>query len=248
LKTLAISSDESCILEQIRALPYYSVRIRPAHELAAIDPGLLRHALGESGVRLRGWDFPHFDPNAIYNTPSYLGTTVDWSQHVELWRMYRSGQFVYLGGLWDVAMDFQARLRAEFDSGVFLVPPGDKESVRGVLSFVGAIYSVTEFYLFAARLSKELEYASDVRLHVSLHNVEGWALATGEPGVPWHSFYQSKIKQVPLPTPSPGELATDPAAAAAVGLKEMFMCFNWSSAEGAIKHYQEKFIAGRFAF
>jgi hypothetical protein len=245
---LATSSKERAILDQIREQPYYSVRIVPGHDLGDVDHETLRRALGETAVRLRGWDFPHFDPNTVYNTPAYVGTTVDWERHVELWRMYRSGQFVYFGGLWDMALDFQQRHRAEFDRDVIVANAEQKKSVAGLVSFVGMIYSVTEFYLFAARLAEALGFASDVRLRVALHHVEDWVLIAGEPDVLWHSFYQSKIDEIPLTPPRSGDLATDPVAAAASGLRELFASFNWMSPEATIKHYQEKFIAGRFAF
>ena len=208
-----------------------------------------KRVVNDDAVRLRGWDFPHYDPNSAFNTPAYVGLTVDWSQHVEMWRMYRSGQFAYLGATWDVALDFQDRLRNEFDRSVLAPHPSTKASVVGLLSFIGMIYTVTEFFVFASRLATTLGYASNVRLEIAMHNTEGWALVSGDQGVPWHGFYQSHVNDIRLTPPAPRDLGTDTAdaaGAARTALAELFACFNWSNSAGAIQTWQTQFLSGRF--
>jgi hypothetical protein len=241
---LATSSEEA-ILKQVKAKPYYSVRFLPA---SPMDLSFERtvELVQSNAVRLRGWDFPHYDPNTVVRDQRYIGVQVDWASHVEMWRMFRSGQFVYFGAPWDLAMDHQERLLKEFQN-VVLVHSDQKKSIPGVLSFVGMIYSVTEFYIFAARLAKALEM-SGLLLEVGLKNVEGWALVAGEIAVPWHSFYQCRTRNVQLREADYDRLVSDPVGDAALGLSEMFACFGWDNSAVAIKSWQERFMAGRFAF
>jgi len=199
-----------------------------------------------NAVRLRGWDFPHYDRKTVLRDQQYLGVQVNWRGHVEMWRMFRSGQFVYFGAPWDLAMDLQQRLLREFQ--IVMVPsPSRRESVPGVLSFIGMIYSVTEFYLFAARLAKALE-TPGLQFEVGLKNVENWALVAGEVGVPWSSFYQCRTRNVRIKEDDYDRLVNDPVGDAGAALKEIFALFGWDNSTGAIKTWQERFMAGRFAF
>jgi hypothetical protein len=239
------TSDEEAILEVVKAKPYYSVRFLPA---SPMDLSFERttELVQSSAVRLRGWDFPHYDPNAVVRDQRYIGVQVNWANHVEMWRMFRSGQFVYFGAPWDLAMDNQERLMREFQH-VMVPDPSQRESVPGVLSFVGMIYSVTEFYLFAARLAQALE-TSGIIFELGLKNVQGWALVAGEVAVPWHSFYQCRTRTIQLRERDYDRLVSDPVADAAAGLREIFSCFGWDNTAGAITSWQERFMAGRFAF
>jgi hypothetical protein len=240
-----MTSREAAILDKVKAEPYYSVRFQPGTPL---DLSLERtvELVNKSAVRLRGWDLPYYDAKTSVRDQRYVGSHIDWQRHVELWRMYRSGQFVYFGAPWDLAMDSQERLRQEFDRYV-LAERSQKATISGLLSFVGMIYSVTEFYLFAARLAKALETRS-VRLDVSLKNVENWALVSGEVGVPWFSFYASRTTRVDYTESDIERLVSDPVADAAINLREIFACFGWDNSADAIKSWQERFMAGRFAF
>ena len=238
--------SERAILTQIRTQPYYSVRYQPV-SVANVPIARLRELLQSNAVSLRGWSFPHYDAKSTVPAQTYIYGSTDWERHVELWRMYRSGQFVYFGAPWDLAMDHQDRLRYEFDHNVFSTSDAQKASVVGLLSLVGIIYSVTEFYIFVARLAKSLQQDRGA-VEVALKHVEGWALVAGEPGTPWHGFYQCRIPDIRIKHASIKDLLNDPLSVAADTLRELFESFSWDNAEGAIKSWQERLMAGRFVF
>lgn len=235
------------ILTLMRKKPYFSVRVTPTLSLQSVALSEAKRAVRENAVLLRGWDFPHFDANVVYSDTSFAFSFVNWAQHVELWRIYQSRQFVYLGASWDTAMDHQERLRKEL---AHMTAPHEsvRETVPGLLSYIGIIYSVTEFYIFASRLANELGYRDNVRLEVALHNIEDWALASGDPGVSWHWLYQAHVKTIRIPPPDPKELLTeaDAATAARKGLGELFARFNWDDSAGAIDAWQRKLIERHF--
>gem|GEM_PF-2817694 len=239
--------SETEILEKIRKEPYYSLRILP---MTGIELTLkaASELIRKDAVRLRGWDMPHYDSNEIGRTQAYIFNGTDWASHVELWRMYRSGQFVYFGAPWDLAMDHQDKLRAEFDKFVFMADEPTKADVPGVLSFVGMIYSVTEFFIFAARLAKSLE-TTRFSIDLTLHNIEKWALVSGEVGtLLWHYFYQARTPEIRISRDFRESSQVDPLAESADALREIFECFSWDNSEGSIKNWQQKFMAGRFTF
>lgn len=241
-----MNSKETEALAKIKEGPYFSVRFQPARPL---DLSLQRceELVKENAVRLRGWDFPHYNYKGAIRDQKYVGGHVDWENHIELWRMYRSGQFVYFGSSWDTAMDWQARLRKEFEHSALTANEAQKAEIVGLFSFVGIIYAVTEFYVFAARLAKALESPS-IRLEVSMKNVENWALVSGEPAVWLSSFYPSRTPNIEVEESELERLLGDPVASAALGLKEIFELFSWDNSAAAIEQWQNKFMAGRFAF
>lgn len=241
------TSSETEILSLISEWPYYSVQITPP---SVADKTLkeIRSVVTENAVSIRGWDVPHTADRETFTGDSYVFGIVNWGRHRELWRAYPSGQFVYLGNIWDVDPGTQARLMDEIKREIVTASDAQKQSVAGAISFVGMIYSFTEFYLFAARLSSTIEPAGVMRVRIVMHGVERWALAAGDPGVIWHSFYQSQVPEITSDAKVPSvELVGDPLAKARLALREVFAKFNWYDvADGTIAAWQDKIVKGRF--
>jgi hypothetical protein len=234
------------VLDDIKKAPYYSLRIQPATG-CSLTIATARSIVQKDAVRMRGWDFPHYFEDSVGNAQTYLFNATSWSGHVELWRLYRSGQFLYIGAPWDLGMDHQERMMTEFRNSVFIRNASQKDEVIGVMSFVGMIYSITEFHLFAARFGKSLD-VTDFALDIGLHNIENWGLVPGEPSVPWHSVLRAKVKSIRIPSPNAQAVFEDPITTSAEALKEIFECFDWENSDGAIRSWQERFVAGRFAY
>ena len=239
------SEDE--LLAAIKGTPHFSVRFRPIDETLNIPMETLRSILSKDAVRLRGWDFPHYQADKAWNAQTHVFSTIMYEEHLELWRIYRSGQFVYFSSLWDVFRDFQSRLRTQFERNVVLANQAQKDATKGLTSFIGMIYSVTEFFVFSARLAQSLRIV-DFKLDILLRNVSDWALVPGDEGIPWSGFYQCKINEIRLPAEDSHAIVEDPLAASRTALRELFESFNWNGSAGAIQHYQERFMEGRFAY
>lgn len=244
------STSDADVLKKIDELhqPYFSLRLIPDSKTPELPLPDVKKLILNTKVSLRGWDFPHVNPREVTNANGYVFGAVDWNNHLELWRMYQSGQFIYLGTLWDVLPEFQASLRKEMERNFILATGEQKQSVVGLTSFIGLIYSVTEFYVFAARLASALGVES-IELKNFLRNIKGWALASGDPSILWHSFYQCRIEEIDLS----GKLQTkdlvgDPAREASAAIKHLFELFNWNDASpNMIRQWQDKLIGGRFA-
>lgn len=247
--TLTTTSEQP-ILEKVKQGPYFSLRVIPDSEIATLSFEEARKSALDAKVSLRGWDFPHVDMRQVFNGPEYIFGVVDWHRHLELWRLYLSGQFVYLGNLWDVLPEFQERLRRELEQDFFEATDAQKRSVVGLTSFIGLIYSVTEFYVFTARLAERLRWPTSVVMKCRLKNIDGWALGAGDPSLIWHSYFQSKVKDIDLSkTVLVTELVAEPQKLALNSIKVLFAGFNWNDAsENMIRQWQTKLLAGRFAF
>jgi len=241
------TSSERLILDLITTGPYYTVRFMPSNDDLALSKPRLREIVASEAVRLRGWDFPADFPDRVYNAAGYVGSFLEFDSHVEVWRFYSSGQFVYLGSPWDIFRDLQSRIREEFDRYVIMPNSSAGDSVLGVFSFVGLIYSLTEFHLWCSRVMSALEL-TDATLLVSMHNIANWALASGEPLSLFHSFCQATTNDAKLSAPSGPMLATDPVRTANVAARELFEYFNWNPDEATVRGWQDRLISRRFAY
>lgn len=147
---------------------YWRVEVRPTEYVERRVPStrLLQRAIEKARVELRGWDFPHIGRSwELPESQSWIGVDTDWSVHVEMWRAFLSGQFVYRGGVWSDWMD-----QHHF--------PGhgcDWQPKQGI-PLVDALWSITEFYEFAARYSQTEAGDESMYVAVSFHGLKGRSL------------------------------------------------------------------------
>src|ERR1043166_6582061 len=85
--------------KKIRSRGYWRVVIRPSSFIA--ERARLRdleQIARDTVVQLRGWDYPHFPRDGVTRGNDFIEALTDsgWIQHIELWRLYQSGQFVHL--------------------------------------------------------------------------------------------------------------------------------------------------------
>ena len=219
----------------------------PAADDLNLSKARLRELVTNEAVRLRGWDFPADSSDLVYNAINFVGRFLEFNFHVEVWRFYTSGQFLYLGNPWDVFQDLQSRIREEFNRNVIVPHPSAGDTVSGVFSFIGLIYSLTEFHLWTSRLMSALGL-TDASLRVTMHNISGWALASGEPLSIFHSFCRATANDAELSAPPGPMLATDPVQTANIAARELFEYFNWHPEETIVRGWQDRLISRRFAY
>lgn len=88
------------ITDKIKTQGYWRVVIRPADHQTKRVPQIsdLFTIVQQASVQIRGWDFPHIDHNSREQRgETWVGQDFEWEHHLERWRIYQSGQFIYLG-------------------------------------------------------------------------------------------------------------------------------------------------------
>lgn len=159
--------------EKIRSRGYWEVTFRASEyrEVRVENILALPEIIATKAVELRGWDFPHIDTrNEPQVGSNYVEQTVDWEAHVELWRAYQSGQFFYLGGLrYDWADQVTAWRKPRVPKDVL------------VLSVADAVYSISEYFEFAARLSSTDMGDDGIELQLKLRGLDGRQLWISDP-------------------------------------------------------------------
>ena len=139
---MAIVAMSTDVLSEIQSGPHWEVVIHPAKFEADRIPSLTecREAVERSAVALRGWPYPHDNLDTVEQGEDWIASSVDFTRgpvmHREHWRLYQSGQFVHHFAFWE-----------DHDPGYS--HPGDGS---GTLHAMGALYTFTEIFQFAARL------------------------------------------------------------------------------------------------
>src|SRR3989338_273974 len=98
---------EKEIIAKIKSRGYWKVQFRPTvfNKTLMPDRNALRDIVQKNSVEIRGWDYPHIShwSNPQQRRPTvgddFVEGGVDWSEFVEFWRMYQSGQFIHLFGV-----------------------------------------------------------------------------------------------------------------------------------------------------
>jgi len=150
----------STVLSKVRSRGSWTVRIRPVDYQADRVEKLsnLMEAVKTSHVELRGWDFPHFDyKTSPQRFTDYIEQYCDWAHYVELWRAYKSGQFISISALWGDWRD-QSDLwspHSEWKSGA-------------TLGVEDMIFRFVEIFEFAARWANAISMGEEMSVECTL--------------------------------------------------------------------------------
>ncbi len=150
------------LLDKIHSTGYWRVNIRPIIFNEEVIPNLtIAHEIIEqSGVLLRGWDYPHFTNADIINGDDFIESSVDFEGHKEYWRLYQSGQFIH---------HFACREDYEVDPNDLsrLSVPAPSPSGK-YLSILSTLYTITEIFEFASRLAVKDILSSNLSISIKL--------------------------------------------------------------------------------
>lgn len=190
------------------------------------EPQEVKRRLNTSEVRLRGWYFPHADKvDAKYFNDGFQSTTT-WQRYHEGYRAYQSGLFVW------------KRVLPED-----LEETKDKNG-RRILSFIGAIWEVTEIFLFLRRYYETQPLVEGIRVRLILNGTLKRSLTSLDPG--FHLFGDMICAEPRIVVQQDISLAELKASAEDLAnrtIRRIFLMFGWDDAEEEmVRGHQRKLI------
>lgn len=226
--------DQLDVAGLIRTRGYWHVIIRPA----TYDPDLvpyveLEQLIASTRVLIRGWDLPHVeDPNPIQRGSTWVGRDVAWDYHLEVWRLYQSGQFVHLNSL-----------RNDWHDRSTLSPPSAGWQAGTTLGVGDALYTLGEYYEFASRFSLALPGDGALTVHLRLQNLAGRELTVDDPNRA--GFLSSRRTQMEMFDTGEREftvdqLVADPRNLAVETARELFARFGWDASPDLLRDHLEE--------
>jgi hypothetical protein len=223
------------LLAKIKSRGYLEIVIGPTRFVEKRVENVLdlREIARSQRVEIRGWDFPHYGHSDPKVAKDHIEQEVDYLRHVEAWRLYQSGLFIYMGG---VCEDWDEQDRPTGSHVRWVQRPGE------ILRVADTIWILTEAFEFAARLS--MTGAGSDRMHVvaTLHGLEGRKL---------HMEIQSRYlsQRPPVEGHSEFDLAEDfsrerlvaeSKALALAWAREVFRRFGWDASPEILGEIQSQ--------
>jgi len=162
------------LLEKVKSRGYWEVVIRPTKfvEQRVSNADELREIVRARRVGISGRDFPMIgDPEWMTD---HIEQEVDFLLYVETWRLYLSGQFIYLGGL---PVDWDEQNRPSGSHLRLVQRPGQ------ILGVADTVRFLTQVFEFAARLGMSKVGGDRMYVAVSIHGLAGRRLFLGLQGL-----------------------------------------------------------------
>ncbi len=181
--------------------------------------------VSDSQVVLRGWYFPHIDRDNLSNFGKGKQSFTIWERFIEGWRFYQSGLFIWRRAFWE---DVEGR----------------KDNGKPILSFINAIYSITEFLLFLKRLYADSLQVPDIYLSIGLNRCNERKLVALDALV---AFWGSDISREDVicveEVLKVVDLQAEYKEIAAKYIKRVFQIFNWEDvSDEVIDGWQRKLL------
>lgn len=166
--------------EKIMERGYWEISILPSeYSEDRLSFDKICELIEKHQVRHRGWFYPHIPRGSgydeWYNKESFVESLVHWGAYLEIFRFYRSGQFVHYVGMFEDRIDDEHPMYVPWTPSMEKGPP-KRLSLNPSLT----VYKLTEILLFASRLGSEGVFGRDVEISVKLHNLDGRILKSFE--------------------------------------------------------------------
>lgn len=233
-------------LANLDNLPRLAVAVAPTRPQAEpLTIERCREVVAASQVRARGWYFPHIEQRTLVAGPQkqYLSNETEvrgFVDHLEKWRMHRGGQFLFRMMLWEVPNDaLQEEMRERIR---WALRDEELSNIRGFVSFLMLIYSISEAYTFASRLVESVPYESSPEVVVRLRGVRDWSLGSSQFGVDLDSAYVARNDTLEESATIPiDNLVAEPLVHAVGAIQGIFAQFGWlDAAPGMIQGWQRE--------
>jgi hypothetical protein len=192
----------------------------------------IKQSIVQNEVNLRGWNFPHTDSHggASYFNGGWQSATV-WDKHLEAYQAFNSGLFIWKRTFWE---DTDGQL---------------SKKGRNILSYVSAIWTITEIMLFAKRYYERNALDETIIINILLCGTNNRALSDQDRATMfWEDEYIALEDPIERKTERKYiDIQTDFEGIARDFVKKIFMLFGWEDiSEAVIQDWQRKLIERKF--
>jgi hypothetical protein len=170
---MTYADTERQLANDIKTRGYWEFVVRPLgyEKRRVTSPDLLIPLVQKAHVERGGWSLPVVDGPDIHLDHEWIGQSTEWQHQREVWRMFTSGQFYWLGGIpWEWR-----------DRSTYWPPsstPGWKPNE--ILLVPAAIVALTMMVEFATRLAQAGAIGEQMQLQAVLGRTTKRSLISDE--------------------------------------------------------------------
>ena len=231
---------ENEVIQKINNLGHIKFVFEPnIYKKDLIEKKDLQNILEKTKISLRGWSFPHIPPyntendRAPYFTSNGIEFFIDSNMYKEIFRFYKSGQFV---GKFILLEDIIDKINNTE------VKPGK------YLDFLSLIYKITEIVLFIKNIVENIGVDGGL-IKLEINNTKNRELESifNSMILPFNSNYICYMNQIKVEYKFEKEqILNDALLVSRILIKSIFNDFNWKNySEEMIVNHQENLIKHR---
>jgi hypothetical protein len=198
-------------------------------------------------VHLRGWNYPHISRKESQRkfASNYIAYWSNFLHHIEYWRFYQSTQFIHLFVVEEaVNPEWHAQLKAH---AVSAVNDSDALDVVAYFSIDNFLYTVTEIFEFAARLTGGGLYKNGLSISIDLKDIEGFGLSFSSDRTMLHSYRATVHNLSNTWEFEPDKIVSDAPGAALTAVIWFFERFGWlKPPKETFKKDIQNYLAGKW--
>lgn len=244
VQKLCMNKEDVIKIKKIKSKGYWEINIHPdVYNSQRIEKQRIKEIVRSSVVELRGWDYPHFrDSEGPYSILNGIEKFIDWSNHIEFWRMTQSANFYHLLSLReDWIKDVEYRN---------MWSKGDELKGKKWLGVLSTLYTLTEIFEFAKRLSHQNIFDENVIIEIKLYDLVDRILVIDSP----NKFPFSFERKAKISEPwtyhknffSVNEVLNQSDEIALNAFVDLVYLFEWDNPPiESLKNDQQKFLQGR---
>jgi hypothetical protein len=227
------------LLGKIQQRGHWSVVIRPtSFDERRIEYAQLTSLIEKKAVQLRGWSYPAVGSVNRFRRrgTDWVEQECEWNQYLELWRFYQSGQFLHFFG---IPLDW-------LDHSTLWPKPPNWRPMQ-YLDYIDTLYTITEIFEFAARLSLSEAGALQMRVEVEISGLRDRRLTDSGTGIFFratdHYQYHSDKWEWKVTKPQT-TLIAEPRLLAVEAARDLFVHFDLDVSIEILKSLQERIGRG----
>jgi hypothetical protein len=235
----------------VNEFPFWRVIFRPESYVSDLIPTLTdcTKLVEKARVQLRGWDFPHLSnrDNERLHGSQWIGSGANFMGSVEYWRLFQSGQFVHYAAVREATeSQWRAKLQKATISHLRHLRDIDWDSIPGYLSLVNLVYTITEYFEFAARICQAGVYRGVLDITLELNGANGFLLTT-DWDRSWHQYCEASDDHLKKTWYIPTEmLIAGSSEHSLTAIAWICECFGWMSPNlESLRGDQKKLLSGR---
>ena len=238
-------TEESGVLEKIKSRGFWKIEIKPTkYKEKRLSLRDCKEMIKKCQVQNRGWYYPDISDKTdeFFVGNNYAEGLCDWQEHIEVWRLYQSSQFIHYLSLWEDGLTDHRDL--------FGNPTQNSNISAGtILEPIMTLYTLTEVFLFTSRLASNNVFDDSVSISITLHNTNGRIVKFLQGLRDTNRDYKCKIDSISIQrTITKEDIIKNHAEMALDATIEILERFNWHSdtLKQTFAKDQEDFFKKRF--
>jgi len=236
-------SSKEDIIKKIKSKGHWLINIHPEIYIGQkVEKRNLKEIIQKATVNLSGWSYPYFlhRVDEPYPTLNGIETCIDSDFRLEFWRITQSANFLQLLAIKEDWIEY-----SDYDN---IWSRGDELKGKKLLGVFNTLFTLTEIFEFAKRLTTQNIFDETVIIDIKLNDLNNRMLfVDSRERVPFSLPQMSHVDNWIWKKPySATEFLKNSSQYALDAFQDLVFLFSWEQPPiDSLRNEQEKFLQGK---